>query len=202
LHALLEVSCFLQGNKFLDSGKSRYHLQGAGLPHLSQEGFLISKESPSVLRTVTEDTVELITAPLNAVLNQVGEVPHSAHGDGIFWRVLYFMIAQSLVRDYHLRVSLGSQSTRFKEGDFVPDTSFVHVITSVNIINGINHEIDAFPEFVIEKVFCLLSYLGGVGFEVEIRVHSLGNFGGALRLLFTNVVVSEKELAVEVAGLN
>jgi len=100
------------------------------------------------------------------VFNQVGEVSHGAHGDSIFWRVLDLMVAQSLMGDDHLRVGFCSESSRFKKGDLIPDASFVHVSTSLNVVYGINHKINVFPEFVTEHIFCIFTYARSVRFSV------------------------------------
>jgi hypothetical protein len=163
---------------------------------------LVSKETSSVLRTIGEDTVELVATPLNAMLNQVGEVSHGAHRDGIFWRVLNFVIAESLVRDDHLRVGFSSKSTGLKEGDFVPNTSLINVSTSVNVVYCVNDKLLAFPELIAEHVFGIFSYACSVGFGVKSRVHHFSDFSSTFRFLLTDVMVSEQELSVEVTRLN
>jgi hypothetical protein len=125
------------------------------------------------------------------MLNQVGEVPHSAHGNGVFWRILDLVIAQSLVRDNHLRVGFSAESTGFKQGLLVPDAPLIDVSTCVNVINSVNHEIKAFPELVIEHIFSVLTYASSVGFGVQGGVHYFSNLSSALRFLFADVVVSE-----------
>ena len=68
----------------------------------------------SILSTINKQSVELVPAPLNAMLNLVGEVAESAHGDGLLWRVLRVTIAECLMRDNHLRIGFSAKSTGFK----------------------------------------------------------------------------------------
>lgn len=191
LHALLEVSGFLKIYKSLHVGESRDHFKRARFSHFSNKSSRVSNETSSVLRSIAEHTVELVTAPLDAMLNQVGEVPHSAHGNSIFWRILDLVIAQCLVRDNHLRVGFSAECSGLKKGLLVPDAPLIDVSTCVNVINSVNHEIKAFPELVIEHIFCVLTYASGVGFRVQGGVHYFSNLSSALRFLFADVVVSE-----------
>jgi len=69
LHALLEVSTLLKIDKLLYNSEGRDHLQWARFLHFSHESFLISKEASSILRSITEDSRELITSPLNAMFD-------------------------------------------------------------------------------------------------------------------------------------
>lgn len=51
---------------------------------------------------VNEEPVEKVTGPFDAVLDLVGEVPQSAHGNGLFWGILGVSIALSDVGYNHL----------------------------------------------------------------------------------------------------
>jgi hypothetical protein len=152
----------------------------------------------SILSTINKQSVELVPAPLNAMLNLVGEVAESAHGDGLLWRILRVTIAECLVGDNHLRVGFGSKSARFEEGFLVPDAFAVNVETGLDIINGINYEIKAFPKFVIEDFLSLRGNKSSVSLNVEVGVHNFSNTTGGLRFGMADIALTEEELTVQV----
>ena len=69
LHALLEISTLLKIDKLLYNSEGRDHLQWARFFHFSHESFRVSEEASSILRSITKDSRELITSPLNAMFD-------------------------------------------------------------------------------------------------------------------------------------
>jgi len=136
------------------------------------------------------------------VLNLVGEVPQGAHRDRFFWRILRVGIDLSLVGHDHLTVGLGAQSASLKERLGVPRALLINVVSGLNIVDGINHEIKLFPEFIVEDVFCVISHSGLVSLDVEAGVHLLGDGGSSHGLSLAYVSLAEQELSVEVADFN
>ncbi len=55
---------------------------------LSDEGFRVTKELDGILDTRGEKGVELITAPLDAMLDLIREVSERAHGNGLLRWIL------------------------------------------------------------------------------------------------------------------
>ncbi len=109
-------------------------------------------EQSSIVWCNNEDIVESISAPLNAMLDQRGEVSEGTNSDTLFRRVFGTTVALSLVRNDHLRVGLGSEGARLQQGLFVPDTAIINVKTGIDVINCINEDAEALPELVIENV--------------------------------------------------
>lgn len=56
---------------------------------------------------------EVVSRPLDAVLDLEGEVPKSAHRDALFGRILRVVVRLGLERNYYLGVALRTQSTAF-----------------------------------------------------------------------------------------
>jgi hypothetical protein len=156
------------------------------------------EELNGILRLVSEDTVELVTTPFNAMFNLVGEVSHRAHRDRFFWRVLNIFVTQSLVRNNHLGVCLSSKGSRFEKRLREPDAFVVYVVSSFDIVDSINNKVKARPKFFVEDVLGCWSYKNRERFSVKIVVHVFGNFARGLRLWFSNVFLAEKELTVQI----
>jgi hypothetical protein len=102
---------------------------------------LALKELLSIGSSVSEKGVEMIAAPLNAVLNLIREISQCAHWDSFFRRILGVSVALGLVRNNHLLVSLGSECTRLEQWFLIPDTSAVDVETSFDIVDGVYNEV-------------------------------------------------------------
>ena len=69
----------------------------------------------------------MIAAPLNAVVDLVGEVPQSAESNLFLRRVFRISILFGDMRHDHLGVGLGAQCSCLKKGQFVPDATIVDV---------------------------------------------------------------------------
>jgi hypothetical protein len=71
----------------------------------------------------------------------------------LLFRILGVSIALGHMRNDHLRVSLGSQSTRLEKRLPVPCTTSINIKTSFDVIHSINYEIESLPEIIIENLF-------------------------------------------------
>ena len=92
------------------------------------------------------------------MFNLIGEVSERAHWDALLRWVLRVTVTLSLVWDDHLRVGFSAESARLKEWLGVPDTSGVHIQSSLNVIHCINDKVKVLPELVIEYIFSLRCY--------------------------------------------
>lgn len=169
---------------------------------LSNEGLGVLEELDGILDARAEQSVELVAAPLNAVLNLVGEVTERAHGDGLFGRILRVTVGLGLVRNDHLRVGLGAESAGLEERLAVPDALTIDVETSLNVIDGVDDEVETFPEVIVEDVLSLWSNESLMGDDLEIRVHDFSLAARCLRLGMADIGLAEEELTVQVGDLN
>jgi hypothetical protein len=85
------------------------------------------------------------------VLNLIWEVSESAHWDGLFRGISGVSIALGDMWNDHLRVAFSSKSTRFKKWLLKPNTSLIDVKPSIHVIDGVDNEVKASPELVIEQ---------------------------------------------------
>mmetsp|Transcript_8715 Transcript_8715/g.11474 ORF Transcript_8715/g.11474 Transcript_8715/m.11474 type:complete len:207 (-) Transcript_8715:1251-1871(-) len=136
------------------------------------------------------------------MFNLVGEVSHSAHGNGLFRRILGVTVALSFVRNDHLGVGFGTQSTGLEQRLFIPDAFAINVESSVDVIDSVNYEVKGFPELIIEDILGIGTDSSHVAGNIEVRVHCLSNVACSLRLRMTNITLSEEELSVKVRDLN
>ena len=104
--------------------------------------------------------------------------------------------------DDHLTVGLGSKSTRFKKWLFVPDTSRVDIETSLNIVDGIDNEMNSLPEGIVEDLFGIRTNSCHVVSNVHVRVHLLSDFASSLRFRVSDITLSEQELSVQVGDFD
>jgi hypothetical protein len=106
------------------------------------------------------------------------------------------------VRDHHLRVCLGSQSARLKERLLIPDTACVNVETSLDIIDCIDHKVEALPELIVEDVFGLLCHIQLVILHIQVIVNVMCDLACHSALRITDIVFAEEELSVQVRNFN
>jgi len=106
------------------------------------------------------------------------------------------------VRDHHLRVCLGSQSARLKERLLIPDTACVNVETSLDIIDCIDHKVEALPELIVEDVFGLLCHIQLVILHIQVIVNVMCDLACHSALRITDIVFAEEELSVQVRDFN
>lgn len=128
----------------------------------------------------------------------VGEVAKGAHRDRLLGRVLRVTVALRLVRDDHLSVGLGAESTGLEERLLVPDALHVDVEAGRDVVDGIDNEVEALPEIIVEEILGVGGDEGLVHVHLKVRVHLLGDAAGSLRLSLANVGLAEEELTVQV----
>ena len=100
--------------------------------------------------------------------------------------------------DDHLGVCFRTKGARLKQGLLIPHTLLINVESCFDVVDGIDYEVEAQPEFVIEDNLSRLVDIGGVGLNFEVWVENLCNTAGSLRLGRANIVLSEEELAIKV----
>lgn len=77
--------------------------RGAVLSELGNEGLGVTDEFKSILDPTAEKRVELVTTPLDAMLNLVREIAQRTHGDGILvLGILGVTVGLCHVRHNHL----------------------------------------------------------------------------------------------------
>lgn len=104
-----------------------------------------------------EDSFKIVSGPLDCVFNLIWEVLQCAKWDGFFWWINDVSIAQCVMRNDDLRVTFCSESSTFKQWFFVPNALLVNILSSLNIINGIDNKIKSGPETIVEEFFVLLA---------------------------------------------
>ena len=115
--------------------------------------------SSGIIGSINKEFIEKISSPLDAVLNLRWEISKCAHGNGFLGRILRVSVALSLVRDNHLRVSLGTEGARLEKRFLVPDAASVDIEASLYVVNSIDNEIETLPEGIVKHVFGLLRHI-------------------------------------------
>lgn len=202
-HTVLEGAFLLHFDEVLHSLEIGDHTGGSIVVLEGEKVSLwVIKIGNKVAWDVNKEFVELVSAPFDAVLNLIWEVSKSAHWDGFFWWILRITVALSYVRNDHLRVGLGTKSSRFKERLLEPNAFCVDVESSLDVIDSIDNEVELFPEIIVENLFGLWANDSHIIFDIQVWVHVLSNSAGTLRFGVSDVILSEKELSVEVGDLN
>lgn len=202
-HAVLEGSLLFHLDEVLHSLEVGNHTGGSRVVlEVEQVGLWVIKIGNEVAWDINEELVELVSAPFDAVLNLVWEVSESAHWDGFFWWILRVTVALSDMRNDHLRVALGTKSSGLKEWLSIPNAFCVDVESSLDVIDGIDNEVLAFPEVIVEDFFGIWANDGHVILDIQVCVHTFGDVTGSLRFGVANVVLSEEELSVKVGDLD
>ena len=124
----------------------------------------------------------MITTPFDAVLNLIRIQPECAKRNSFFRRITRVTVGCSLVRDNHLRVSLGTKCARFKQRLFVPDALAVDIEPGFDIVDGVDNEIERLPKLIIEKIFGRRGDKGLMCCDIKSRVHSFSFRTGGRRL--------------------
>lgn len=189
-----DVVNFLEGVKGTSAG--------GVLSKVRQELVWVIDEVNGILDSVNKDSVELLAAPLNAMLNQVGEVSQGAHWDTLLWWILRVTVALGLVRHDHLGVSFGTEGTRLKEWLLIPHALLIDIETRLDVVDSVDDEVETLPELVVESALGRWIHIGLIGLDLKFWVHFLANHAGGLRLSFGNVLLAEEELTVQVGDLN
>ena len=99
-----DIASFLDIHQAADILKLLTHTRGSTvLPHLGNQGLGVTDELNGILDAAAEKRVELVTTPLDTMLDLVWEVSQCAHGDGILvLRVLRVTVGLGHVRHDHL----------------------------------------------------------------------------------------------------
>ena len=150
----VDISTLLKLDKLIDIVElSAYTSRGSVRSKVGDEFFRSSEELNGVLNAGSEKSVELITAPFDTMFDQVGEVSEGAHWDGLLRWILRVTVRLGLMRHDHLRVSLSSKSTGFKERLRVPNALSIDIKSSLDIVDSVDNEIERIPEVIIKQIF-------------------------------------------------
>lgn len=215
-HLSSELDALIVGTDLVDLGESLDVFQSSSQSSkLSSFSFLIKldldflEESFSVVDIglelsigFSEVTLKLVSGPLDGVLNLVGEVLQSTERDTFFRWINRVTITLSESGEDDLGVALGSEGSTFEEGFSEPDALGVNKESGLDIVDGVDGEIETVPEIVIEET---LGFWGDSvldSLDLEIGVEDTSCVSGALSLGLSDVVWSEEELSVEVGDLN
>lgn len=106
------------------------------------------------------------------------------------------------MRNDHLGIGLSSKSSRLKKGLLVPDTSLIDILTSLDVVNSVDHEAQGVPEPVIKDVLSVRTHVFLEVSGSQVLVHELTNLKGGSGLGGSNVILSEEELSVQVRDFN
>mmetsp|Transcript_25365 Transcript_25365/g.49492 ORF Transcript_25365/g.49492 Transcript_25365/m.49492 type:complete len:529 (+) Transcript_25365:932-2518(+) len=155
-----------------------------------------------VILRLLEDTLKVITRPLDGVFDGVWEVLEGADGDGLLGRVAARSVRFSHLGDYHLHVPLGAKCPALQQRTLVVDASLIHVQPCLNVIERVTDTIQTLEKIIIEQVFRVRPDPRAVTLDVERRVHPGHSIGSGGCFEFLNVGGAEQELPVEVALLD
>lgn len=147
-------------------------------------------------RRIGKSTFKVVPSPLDGMLNLIREVFQSAERNRFFWWVLNVSITDGIVRNNNLRVALGTESSAFEKGLFVPNTLLVDILPGFDIIDSIDDKVKSCPEVIVEKLLVFFSYSQLKLFKMTLRVHSFTYSTCSFGLIFANMLFSEQELSV------
>ena len=108
-----------------------------------------------VLLCLGVHALELVTGPLEGVLNGVGKVLQCADGDGLLRGVARRAVGLCHVGKDNLGVSFSAQSSGLQEWLLVVDTTPVHVHSSVDVVQSVDDSVQLLEKVVGENVFCI-----------------------------------------------
>lgn len=194
LHASAHV--LLKAHDLENSFEHRFNLVCAGALHFLHEVGGIFFELRGFFQSFSESDTELLTGPLNAMLDHERERLESAHGDSFLRSVLDISVTLSFVGNDHLGVGHHTESSRLQERLLEPLASRVNVKSGLLVIDSIDDEGSLQPEFIVVDIFSgrVDHVLSGI--NLEVRVVNRSGFGGSNTLGSANVRKTEKELAV------
>jgi hypothetical protein len=86
------------------------------------------------------------------------------------------------VWDDHLGVCFRAKGARLKQGLLVPHTLLINVESCLDVVDGIDYEVEALPEFVVENTLSRRINISGVSLNFKLRIENLRNTAGSLRL--------------------
>ena len=102
------------------------------------------------------------------------------------------------MRNHHLHVALGPQSSRFKKRFAVINASSIHVYTSIDIVESVGHAVKLAEEFVVKEVFGFRADAILKRSNIDVRIHHPNSSGSRARFSLSHIRRAEKELSVQV----
>ena len=123
-------------------------------------------------------TVELRAGPLDAVLDLGREVAQSAHRDALLLVLRAVHVRDRLVRQNDLDVALRAQRAALEQRLLEPHTATVHVVTGLDVVQRVRHEVQLGEERLAEQLLCaLVHHLSIHHSVVQNSVHSQLEWG-------------------------
>jgi hypothetical protein len=169
---------------------------------LGEPGRGVGDEGGRLHDGVVVGALEEVARPLDAVLDGVGEVAQRAHGDGVLGRVLGVGVGLGEVREDDLGVGLGAEGAGLHQRLAVEDAAGVDVLARLDVVEGVGDDVEVLPEGVVEGGLGVVADGGLERLHLELGVHGARGRGGGRALGLADVDGAEKELAVEVGGLD
>lgn len=106
------------------------------------------------------------------------------------------------MRVHHLSVRLRSQRSRLQQRQLVIHTSPVHIPSSINVIQRIQHSIQSLEEAIAEDLLRVLSHPFGQRLDLHVRIEFRHRLSCTLGFLTANILPSEEELPIEIGDLD
>jgi hypothetical protein len=179
---------------------------GGVLPVLFFEGsqklISVAEEVDKVGRRFRESSFEVVPGPLDGVLDLVREVLECAQRNTLFRRVVDVGVANRLVRDDDLRMTLGSEGAGLEKRLFEPDALTIDVLSGLDIVDSVDHKVQICPEVISEDIIVLRTDPCFQRLKSDIFVHSLSDCASSLTFIFADMLPPEQKLPVEVADFD
>lgn len=199
LNTICHILAFSNFDQFLDIWKLIFHSRRSCITtKLFDESLRSFEENLCISSSVSKECVEMISSPLYAMFNLIREISQCAHWNRFFGWILGITVTLSFMWDYHLLVSFSSECSWFEKRLLVPDTLSINVKSSLDVVNCIHDEIFWFPELIIEKTFSVGSNQRCVCMYIEFWIHDFSLATGTFRFWFSNMLLSEKKLSIQV----
>lgn len=157
--------------------------------------------------TVHEQTLKIVSRPLDGVFDQVGEVFQSAQRDRLLRRVLGLSVGLCELGVHNLRITLGPQCAALQQGPLVEHAPAVNVNSCLGlgsyfyIVDGVHGQIQTFPKLVVEKLFVLGTHQQLNALVIESGVHLLCRLASGLGFIEAHVLFSEQKLSIQIRSL-
>ena len=105
-------------------------------------------------------------------------------------------------RHYDLRVTSGSKGSTLQQGLSVFHTPFIHVPTSLHVIQCIAHHRQILHKLIREDILGIGAHLHLVLFAFDSRIHHLNRLHSGGGLALADIAIAEEELTAEIAAFN
>mmetsp|Transcript_36779 Transcript_36779/g.61470 ORF Transcript_36779/g.61470 Transcript_36779/m.61470 type:complete len:430 (+) Transcript_36779:1487-2776(+) len=172
-------------------------------PLFVQKLLRVLHEDLRLPRGADEEVLELRAAPLDAVVDDVREVPEGAHRDAAALRGLAAVgVRPGLEGDDHVDIGRGAGRPGLQERLPVEHASAIHIKAGLHVVQGIADHVQVQPEVVVKDVLRGARNQILARIDVDGGVDDLGPFPRGLRFGLAHVVFAEQELPVQIGHLD